>query len=331
MTSALKGSAPFLLLIALLTAGCSGAEDPAPHAASPAPAVAASPARAATTKASKPVFAPASDAERTALLDRVAMIGASATSGFGAVVRNDVGPSALTTLSKVFAAAVKRSPPPAVTNRGHLMFFNAPMDIGPRLVDGALRADPTLVIGVDFLFWYGYGSLDRNRRTITDELVRVDLLEEGLAQLDRITCPLVIGDFPDVSAAIGFMLSESQVPEADTLEILNARVYEWAAARPHVIVLPFADLVGAMRANESFTVGGHTWPADSERTLVQPDRLHPTTHGLVALVQMIVHELLDRFPLLRSTDFDLDPAIVIKRLLPPIGEATERRNGKGDR
>lgn len=313
----MNATARLLLALLLVAAGCRGSQEPEPApAARPAspPVETTDLLQPAAVEATKP--APVDDAERTAVLDRVALVGASATSGFGAVISNDAGTSTLTTLSQVFAAAVNRTPPPVITHLGHIMFFNAPMDIGPDLVSAALDADPTLVIGVDYLFWYGHGSRGRDGRPITDEMDRLDLLDEGLAQLERFECPVVVGDYPDVTPAIGFMISAAQVPDPDTREILNARVREWAAERPNVIVLPFAQLVESMRANEGFMAGDRSWPAGSEKVLVQPDRLHPTTQGLIAIVQMVVHELLLAFPELRPADFELDPDRLIERLTP---------------
>lgn len=318
-----------LLLLAVLAGGCRGSEEPAPPAP-PAPTAPAArsapsaPADAAPAPAAAPVTTPApavavNDAERTALLARVALVGASATAGFGAIIDDGAGGSALTTLSHVFAAAVNRRPRAIVSNGGHLMFFTAPMDVGASLVANARSTGPTLVVAVDFLFWFGYGSRGADGRPIDDEMDRLDMLESGLAFLDAFECPLVVGDLPDMSPAIGLMLSAAQVPAPDTLEILNARLHDWAAERPHVIVLPFARLVDAMRTNEPFVVGDRSWPAGSERMLVQPDRLHPTPRGLVAVMQMVAHALLERFPQLRASDFELDPDLVIRRVQEMIG------------
>src|SRR5689334_1804853 len=102
------------------------------------------------------------------------------------------------------------------------MFMN-PDAFAPTQVEAATNARPTLVIGVDFLFWFCYGD----GRTDSE---RAQRFEQGLKLLEQIPCPLVVGDIPDVSAATNTgIISNEQVPSASARAAANKRLKAWAA------------------------------------------------------------------------------------------------------
>jgi hypothetical protein len=169
------------------------------------------------------------------------------------------------------------------------------------------------VVGIDFLFWFGYGAKDAYGRTIDREPQRLELLEKGLAFLDDLECPLVVGDFPDMSAAVGKMLGPEQMPKLTTLPLLSRRVREWAAKRKQTIVLPLSELVPQLGSSGELHLGRHTFPAGTE--LLQDDHLHPTLDGLTATAQLICDTLVKQ-ELAREADFDFDLASVQKKLGP---------------
>ena len=71
----------------------------------------------------------------------------------------------------------------------------------------------------------------------------MQLLERGLAQLNRIVdagVPLVVGDVPDMSLAVGKMLSKAQMPKLETITLANERIRAWAKDKPRVAILPLA-------------------------------------------------------------------------------------------
>jgi hypothetical protein len=198
---------------------------------------------------------------------------------------------------------------------GTSLFFENPVEYGGSLLAGAQSRDPSLVVAVDFIFWYGYGALDVENRGFRDNdpTKRMALLEKGLEMLQSHDCPLVLGDFPDMTPAVGSRLRDFQVPTPETLDALNARLYEWAAERPDVIVLPLADFVAQIRADNGFSVNGNDWPAGSEETIFQWDHLHPTGEGLVAMAQLVASALIESGHA-RPEDFDLDSASVLEKL-----------------
>jgi hypothetical protein len=234
--------------------------------------------------------APAPGVDARTLWSRVHFIGASATAGFGVRMpgaRAGAGRGEAMTLARV--AGLARVGAGEVTGNATAMFFMSPLQTGEGQVEQALAMDPppTLVVADDFLFWFTYGATDSERRPVRDESQRIATLERGLALLERIDgrgIPLVVGDIPDMSPAVGRMLSRAQMPEADTIGRANARIREWARERPRVAVMPLARLVEDLRSGTPFTAGRRSWSESTDGPLIQRDQLHPTFAGTVALL-----------------------------------------------
>lgn len=235
------------------------------------------------------------------LWSRVHVIGASASAGFG--VRAPVPPGSglrppTMTLAKVAATASLVGA--EVTGDATGLFFADPCGTGTAQVDAALEADPrpSIVLADDFLFWFTYGGLDAERKPIKDEAQRLALLERGLAQLDRLAdagLRVVVGDVPDMSEAVGRMLTPRQMPAPATLQAANDRIRAWAGARRAVALLPLAELVGDLRSGTPFTAGRRTWSERADGPLIQRDRLHPTFAGMVALLAKTEQSANERF------------------------------------
>jgi len=206
---------------------------------------------------------------------RVVMIGASATAGFTASEMLGGTNTQYLRLSRYLDAALM-APHEPVQNFAHALFFMQPEAAGQSQIKEALESKPTLVIGVDFLFWFCYGD----GRTDQERLKR---FEHGLKLLEPIACPLVLGDIPDASPAVNGMLSPKQIPSAPAMVAANRRLKEWAAGRPRVVIVPLAAFMRAATANQSLSVRRHTWPEGRTRELLQDDMLHPSPPGAVAL------------------------------------------------
>jgi len=235
-------------------------------------------------------------------LQRVVVIGASLSAGYG--LRN-------TPLSATLEASIRTEHAP-VQSLADEHFFLTPRASGARQVEGALDAQPTLVVAIDFLFWFGYGALDADGAPVTSEDQRLALLEHGLECLEELDCPLVLGDFPDMSRAVGKMLAENQMPAQETLARLSSRVREWAAKREApTIVLPLAELVRSLGSEEAIRIGRHAWPAGTR--LLQLDDLHPTLEGLTGVAQLVLDELVRR-ELASASQVDFTLEAVLRRL-----------------
>jgi len=229
-------------------------------------------------------------------------------------------------LARVFEATLAQERRVAF-ERTDVTFFQAPRRNGERLVAQALEAEPTLVLAVDFLFWFGYGSLAVDGKPLRGEADRLALLEEGLRQLEAFPCPVVVSDFPDMSISVGAELRPEQMPRAATLVQLNARLREWAAKREGVVVLPLAQLIDDMRCLRPFQIGERRWEPGSGARLLQNDLLHPNLEGLAALAQLIAVELGKRPGWTAPGAFEMDPGVVLARLDAAKGQDAGGRRG----
>src|SRR6185295_15800664 len=136
-------------------------------------------------------------------------------------------------------------------------------------------------IGVDFLFWFCYGS------GLTDE-ERRQRFEKGLKLLEPVQCPLIIGDLPDASAAVGGVLRADELPSAAAMAAANHRLKQWAASRPHVVVVSLSGFMRTVSADQALTIHGQTIPEGKTGLLLQPDKLHPSPPGAAVLALAIL-------------------------------------------
>src|SRR5437667_2070215 len=199
---------------------------------------------------------------------RVVMMGASATAGFTESEPLGGPKTEQYRLSRYLDAALL-TPHEPVQNLANIMFFIQPEAAGRYQIDQALQTRPTLVVGVDFLFWFCYGE----GLTEKDRLQR---FEKGLKLLEAGQCPLVVGDIPDASGASIDMLPPDQIPSAETMSAANRRLKEWAATRKNVVIVSLSGFMRTAMANQALTIHGHTVLEGKTRALLQSDRLHPS-------------------------------------------------------
>ena len=288
-----------------------------------------SPPEAATAPATVPAPVGA-DAAAVSLLRRPVLIGASMTQGFNAAVTRERDGRRLrvtVTIGDLLEQARVVEGDEIVTH-SDLMFFSRPERTGPLLVHRAIGEAPTVVVALDFLFWYGYGELPEagadpgaNADASPSER-RLARLERGLRVLDRVECPILVGDLPDMHEAIGLMLSRRQVPDRDTLARLNERIRAWAEERDRVTLVPLADLAERMRRGEALEIAGFTWSAEDARRLLQLDRLHPSGLGLSVVTQQLIASLIEHVPGVEAADLRTDAAAVLEgHVVARIGPA----------
>jgi hypothetical protein len=236
---------------------------------------------------------------------RVVVIGASASAGF---VFSEPFGGRETTRCKLnyYLDAAIAAPHPPVKNLASPLLFMNPEALAPLQIEAATKASPTLVIGVDFLFWFCYGDAD-------DDAARARRFEHGLKLLDQIHCPLVVGDIPDAACATNTgIIGGRQVPSAAARRAANQRLKQWAAAHPQVVVVPLANFMRAMMANADFKLHGETLPAGKTRALLQADELHPNPHGAAVLALCILDKLVSRQPEFPAADVRWNPADVFR-------------------
>jgi len=230
---------------------------------------------------------------------RVVVIGASASGGF--VLSEPFGGTNTTNckLHNYLDAAIV--PPHApVKNFGTAMFFLSPDAMAANEVEAATNAHPTLVVAVDFLFWFCYGTED-------SEAARAQHFEYGLKLLEQIPCPLIVGDIPDASSATNTgIIGSEQVPSEAARLAANARLKKWAAAHPRVTVVPLAEFMRQVKADEAIKLRTGTLPAGSTRSLLQADGLHPTPRGAAVLSLGIWDAYLKAHPKVSAKEINWD-------------------------
>lgn len=223
----------------------------------------------------------------------MAVIGASVSGGFVDFLTPAPGAEPNSTISVAVAC---RSVWPRervdVRNYSDVATFFSPAKKAGRAVEKARRAQPDLVVGVDFMFWFGYGRPGlveeggRLRRGGGPE--RLLKQQRAFELLEQLECPIIIGDYPEITDADPRIFPRSVIPDADTLQELNRRLRAWAAERPRVHVVDLAEWVRRVKAGEEIVEVGeasHRLPASA---VLQTDGLHASRLGVAILVHRIL-------------------------------------------
>ena len=242
---------------------------------------------------------------------RVIVIGASASGGF--VLAEPFGGTETTQCKLHYyldaAIAAKHAP---VKNFGTTMFFLSPDALAAQQIESATNSKPTLVVAVDFLFWFCYG----NESTDAE---RAQHLEAGLKLLDHIHCPLLVGDIPDASSATNSgIIVPDQIPSGTALRAANTRLKQWAASHHQVTIVPLAEFMRRVKADEAIQLHTSTLPAGKTRALMQADGLHPNARGAAVLSLGIWDAFLKSHPKIPSKEINWDANQVLQGGLKKI-------------
>jgi hypothetical protein len=259
---------------------------------------------------------------------RVFTVGASVSAGFG--LSAEMATEKDVALAVFLEAALTDRGRERVTfvDEGEGWFFNAPYKSGAKLMDAAIEGDADLVVGVDFLFWYAYGNGSRTSPR------RAKGLEAGLRQLERLKCPLIIGDLPDISHALkgsgpfgAPIVNRSMFPSPAERQSMNDTIRAWAQERSDVRVLPLADLMSRYVESKPVQVRDLEWRVSSLGEALQKDLLHPNARG-TAWVAMIIADEISAVPGFEDGDFRFDEAAVLGQLDELTQVSRERRAEK---
>lgn len=215
-------------------------------------------------------------------LARPVVIGASVSDGF-CIDEPMGGPHTRHYRFARYLDAALTGPHGEIRTHANALFFVGPATVGESMVAKALEDKPTVVVAVDFLFWFCYGRLEED--------ARLPMLDAGLELLEKFECPIVVGDIPDATAAAGGILAHEQVPQPETIAAANRRIQAWAAGRKNVSLVPLAEFMKNCQANAALKVRDREWPAGESRKLLQRDRLHPARHGCAALALAVCDRL----------------------------------------
>jgi hypothetical protein len=261
-----------------------------------------------------PLFARQSptDAETEApeIFSRVAVLGASVSAGYGLAAELQ----AEVDLGTILECAL-RAEPHSVVVAADSFFFTSPHTFGRRFLSKVEEANPTLVVALDYLFWFPFGPEPT-------EDARLAELEQGLTLLGELDCQLLIGDIPDISQALegrgpfGIPLVTPDLLAApETIVKLNERLHQWAKERGRVAIAPMGDFLARLRKGEALSVRSNAWPEGSLQTILQPDLLHPTAQGSIALALLALDSLASSCSAIPGDAIDWDAKSVQTRLM----------------
>jgi hypothetical protein len=198
-------------------------------------------------------------------LDRIAIVGASVSAGFGGAPFGDL-----------VTAGAKRSKVEAYAN---LFLFRDPVGETTSQIDRAIAFKATTIIGLDLLFWDVYRS--------SDPAWRDRAVTSALDQLERARAAgawIVVGDIPRITTASELLLSKDSVPDVATLARYNDQITAWSK-RERVLLVPFASWAEPLAAGGEIELrDGSKLPASS---LVGPDGLHANPLGAWALLDRL--------------------------------------------
>lgn len=200
---------------------------------------------------------------------RVMVIGASFSAGFG----HDLP------LSKALEEAIQL--PGEYESLASSLFFRSPYRGALSQLDRVHEGEATMVIALDYLFWFAYGKRSFERR--------VELLLKGLQLLDTYGGPIWVGNLPDMRGASTTMLPRHWIPTREQLGLMNGIVREWARARPRVRLLPLSRWNERLHRGNPFEIRGESLVFDPDQVFTW-DRLHPSPAGTRLIVQLLCAE-----------------------------------------
>lgn len=207
-------------------------------------------------------------------LDRIAIVGASVSAGFGG-----------TAFSDAFAAAAKGA---AVKGAADVMLFRDPIGETKNQIEQAVTFKATTIVALDLLFWDVYGSSDPSWHDRA--------LGAALEELERARAAgawVVIGDVPLITTASEMLLPKQAIPSPATLDAANARIRSWAS-RERVVLVPIAEWTAPLRAGGDIEIApGEKVPATS---LMSIDGLHANPLGTWYLLDRLDHFIEQRLP-----------------------------------
>jgi hypothetical protein len=217
------------------------------------------------------------------LFSRPVIIGASVSDGYEHTERLG-GPRSDALALDQHLCKITNLPVDRFSNFSQRFCFLHPLVSAHQQMSHTLETKPTVFIAIDQLFWQLYGNFASSEQ-------RIITFRAALIKLDPITCPLVIGNIPDASLAIGKMLSASQVPDQKTINQANQLLNEWVKNRKQTAIIDLASFMQLCAANKEIKLKNIIYPAGSTKKFLQTDMLHPTASGVSALSHAIIDSL----------------------------------------
>lgn len=204
-------------------------------------------------------------------LDRIAIVGASISAGFGGTPFGDA-----------FAAAAPRS---KVTTAADVMLFRDPVGNTTKQLAVARDFKATTVLAVDLLFWHVYGFGDRS----AGFAATLDALEA----LRAAGTWIVIGDIPLITTASELLLAKEAIPSPTLLGSANEAIRAFAT-RERVLLVPLGEWTEPLRAGAEVMLS--TGEKVAARSLMALDGLHANPLGVWYLLDRLDHYIEEKLP-----------------------------------
>jgi hypothetical protein len=200
-------------------------------------------------------------------LERISIVGASVSAGFGGTPFGDA-----------FAAAAKQS---KVDASASTLLFRDPIGDTHRQLEQATAFKPTVVFALDLLFWavYGASSAAWHEQALARALGELELLRASGAWI-------VLGDIPLITTASELMLPRDAIPDRETLAKANEKIREWAT-RERVLMVPLVEWTEPLRTGAEVDLPGGEKVAAT--TLMALDGLHANALGTWYLLDKLDH------------------------------------------
>lgn len=248
---------------------------------------------------------------KAGICDHLFIIGASVSAGF--IAEEPLGGKKTPQYAlKHYCACALNDEPKRVDSAAETFLFMHVAEGAPKQIEQAIAANPSLVIGVDFLFWHCYGQ-------VAKEEDRLALLNKGLALLEKIPGKAIVGDIPNAAAAAGGMLAVQQIPKPETIAAANVKIRDWAKQHPACIILPVSEFMATCIENRPLQLGPVSWPQGKTRALLQADKLHVARHGCAALALSVMQTLVDQ-KLLPADKVRADVAEIYTKALARVSQ-----------
>ena len=258
-------------------------------------------------------------------LAKPAVIGASISAGIGLDPTSNpfAGEKSKLQLAQIVDASILATHE-TPWNGADFNFFSSPEGIAKRSAADAKAAKPTVLVALDYLFWLGYGPGSDEKRE--------QRVEAGLKNLDAFACTVLVGDLPDFRGAgtNRMYLPPESIPPAETLARFNKRIYAWAKEKKNVVVVPQAEMLRKLIADEPIAVGGITFEKGSKAKLLQSDNLHTTLVGTCALWAVAVEAWRAQDPTIPAEAFLVEPNALAAKA-EELARAAPVKKAKGQR
>ena len=203
---------------------------------------------------------------------RVVVIGASISSGVETEFVNT--PALASSLRRHFDSRAT-----VVTSFADQNMYERTWSSATNQIAAAKRAKPTVVIAVDWLFWFAC-KMDHDKKQ--------EFFAKGLDLLKEFECPVLVGDLPDTRRQ-SVLLENVKLPSTDQLASFNRQLRDLAAKEDNQIyVFPAARAMHAARKSERCKVCERVYDM---RSTLSWDRLHANISGVRKLGDMILRTL----------------------------------------